>query len=216
MALGVVGPVLQRGQRPYLFAFAGDAVFQVTDLPLQFRIGRRLCRNNTAANIGVTVLRRAGGGGLGRRFSADAVDTATLVVAAVLIRSSPRFCSTGQSGARCFPNDRVRSCRPGPETQRRKFVGTSCPGFVDDRRENAGPAAFWPSTRRGRVRTVASTCKDRHFDGGGGLREPPHPRTGLVPTTRGIRSRLAQASTGARVQRPAVASFEDLLARVWR
>src|SRR5438270_2438860 len=58
---------------------------------------------------------------------------------------------------------------PGPETQRRKFGGTSCPGFVDDRRENAGPAAFWPSTGRGRVRTVASTCQDRRFDGGGGL-----------------------------------------------
>src|SRR5207245_2547562 len=81
-------------------------------------------------------------------------------------------------------------------TQRRKFVG-SCPGFVDDWRENAGPTAFWPSTGRGRVWTVASTCQDRHFDGGGGLREPPHPRTGLVPTTRGIRSRLAQASSGA-------------------
>jgi len=103
-----------------------------------------------------------------------------------------------QPGARRFPNDRVRSCRPGPETQRRKFVGTGCPGFVDDRRENAGPAAFWPSTGRGRVRTVASTCQDRRFGCGGGLREPPHPRTGLVPTTRGIRSRLAQASTGAR------------------
>src|SRR5437899_6114765 len=95
-------------------------------------------------------------------------------------------------------------------TQRRKFVGTSCPGFVDGRRENADPAAFWPSTGRGRVLTVASTCQDRHLDGGGGLagralqpssendREPPHPRTGLVPTTRGIRSRLAQASPGAR------------------
>src|SRR5437899_9762014 len=58
---------------------------------------------------------------------------------------------------------------PGPETQRRKFVGTSCPGFVDDRRENADPAAFWPSTGRGRVRTVASTCQDRHFGDGGGL-----------------------------------------------
>src|SRR5947209_19341598 len=97
---------------------------------------------------------------------------------------------------------------PGPETQRRQFVGTSCPGFVDDRRENAGPAAFWPSTRRGRVRTVAATCQDRHFGGGGGLagrtlqpssgndREPPHPPTGLVPTPRGVRSRVAQASTG--------------------
>src|SRR5207245_836697 len=30
------------------------------------------------------------------------------------------------------------------------------------------------------------------------IESPPHPRTGLVPTTRGIRSRLAQASTGAR------------------
>src|SRR5437667_8163081 len=89
---------------------------------------------------------------------------------------------------------------PGPRDPETKFVGTSCPRFVDDRRENAGPAAFWPSTGRGRVRTVASTCQDRHFDGGGGLREPPHPRTGLVPTTRGIRSRLAQASPGARAK----------------
>src|SRR5437660_2455160 len=74
-------------------------------------------------------------------------------------------------------------------TQRRQFVERRCPGFVDGRRENAGPAAFWPSTGRGRVRTVAATCQDRHFDGGGGLagrtlqpssendREPPRPRT---------------------------------------
>src|SRR5437868_4136134 len=69
-------------------------------------------------------------------------------------------------------------------TQRRKFGGRSCPGFVDDRRENADPAAFWPSTGRGRVRTVAATCQDRHFDGGGGLAgrtvEPRRPRRPLA------------------------------------
>src|SRR6266852_4608723 len=56
-----------------------------------------------------------------------------------------------------------------------KFVGRGSPGFADGRRENADPAAFWPSTRRGRLRTVASPCQDRHVGGGGGLagRRPP-------------------------------------------
>ena len=148
--------------------------------------------------------------------------------------------------------------RPGNEIRRE-----GSPGFADGRRENADPAAFWPSTRRGRLRTVASPCQDRHVGGGGGLagrtvapptarkprqhrfravyrplftvfdrfrggaigenrqadrafdrfrrdpgsskngengengREPARPRTGLLPTTRGIRSRPAQAATGA-------------------
>src|SRR5207245_836695 len=78
-----------------------------------------------------------------------------------------------------------------PRPRERKFVGRSCPGFLDGRRENADPAAFWPSTGRGRGRTVAATCQDRHFGGGGGLvgrtrqpstendREPPASSHGL-------------------------------------
>src|SRR5437660_4652382 len=68
-------------------------------------------------------------------------------------------------------------------TQGLKFFGKGCPGFVDGRRENAEPPAFWPSTARGRVRTVAATCQDRHLDGGGGLAgrtvEPRRPRRPL-------------------------------------
>src|SRR5258708_888542 len=59
---------------------------------------------------------------------------------------------------------RVARPRPGEEDSR-----GGGPGFADGRRENADPAAVWPSTRRGRLRTVASPCQDRHVGGGGGL-----------------------------------------------
>src|SRR5436190_11428745 len=41
------------------------------------------------------------------------------------------------------------------------------------------------------------------------IENPPHPRTGLVPTTRGIRSRLAQASTGASPHAKFAAEWES-------
>src|SRR5205807_446832 len=121
---------------------------------------------------------------------------------------------------------------PGPPTRRRTFVGRRGPGVADGWRENADPAAFGPSTRRGRLRTVASTCQDRH---GGGVaaqrspvdgradrsktptaplsREPARPRTGLVPTTRGIRRWPAQASTEPRPCASEVSPAEETFRR---
>jgi hypothetical protein len=86
--------------------------------------------DNTAANSRVAVLSKVGG------LGPKTVNTATSVVAAVLIRRLPGSLARGAFQMIVFGR---AGRRP---TQRRKFVGPGGAGFVDGWRKNADPTAF--------------------------------------------------------------------------